>query len=535
LSSVIKDEKFNYLFHLLIEFDKYCCNHDIDVMLDRGTLLGAIRHRGFIPWDYDLDVSMTWANYQKLLDAWKHDPLPGREIVNWELYPDYPSFFLRYIDKTTTEIRRASAWDVAPAGMSLDVFILIPLPVDTEEAKLAQDSYIVYFELMDRIKLNKRTREKSVLKLMKSCLQEIEQKDNRLEVCERLKAQMLKGVSDPDYTHYFLTPIGIRKLCIYDRSDADEFTTIQFEGRFFKAPLDYYHVIRKEYGPGWRYFPAKADSYPYIENLNIPYSIYMHDYMQYFEKQQILSDYAALKDAELQDLLVHQEASSTIYMLELEVFLARFASFGKANAYNLENLPEELGTLFNEYISYQISAKPRYWNLWSGLDDSWLEMLLQKLLNKAEYLKASALLDLRVGASTKPLSQAVQTKQIRLNRVFDLATAEDCKDVALVIELLNEIDSLDPLISSSAVADAARLFLIAEEAEKTGDYAALKMKAEAALKRFPESPEIMFFLALANRRCGNEADAIVLVKQIRKTSNNGTLLLRIDDEWGDLL
>lgn len=52
---------------LLENFNLFCQNNNIEYWLDFGTLLGAIRHKGFIPWDDDLDVGMTRENYNKLL------------------------------------------------------------------------------------------------------------------------------------------------------------------------------------------------------------------------------------------------------------------------------------------------------------------------------------------------------------------------------------------------------------------------------------------------------------------------------------
>lgn len=53
------------LLALLKEFDSFCQGHQIVYSLDSGTLLGAIRHGGFIPWDDDIDVVMDRANFEK--------------------------------------------------------------------------------------------------------------------------------------------------------------------------------------------------------------------------------------------------------------------------------------------------------------------------------------------------------------------------------------------------------------------------------------------------------------------------------------
>lgn len=55
------------LLELMIAFDNICRAHDISYTLHGGSLLGAIREKGFIPWDDDLDVAMTRVEYEKLM------------------------------------------------------------------------------------------------------------------------------------------------------------------------------------------------------------------------------------------------------------------------------------------------------------------------------------------------------------------------------------------------------------------------------------------------------------------------------------
>ena len=66
------------MLNILHEIDRICRKHEVKYWLEFGTLLGAVRHQGFIPWDDDCDIGMMRSDFKKL-----------RELIPSELSRDF--------------------------------------------------------------------------------------------------------------------------------------------------------------------------------------------------------------------------------------------------------------------------------------------------------------------------------------------------------------------------------------------------------------------------------------------------------------
>ena len=71
-----------YYIPILEMIDTICRNNNINYTISDGTLIGAVRHGGFIPWDDDIDISFDRKNFNKFIDAFKREALPDYTIVH---------------------------------------------------------------------------------------------------------------------------------------------------------------------------------------------------------------------------------------------------------------------------------------------------------------------------------------------------------------------------------------------------------------------------------------------------------------------
>ena len=68
--SILRRQQVKML-DILLHVDKFCKEHNITYWLSSGTLLGAVRHGGFIPWDDDLDIEMRREDFLRFKSLWK--------------------------------------------------------------------------------------------------------------------------------------------------------------------------------------------------------------------------------------------------------------------------------------------------------------------------------------------------------------------------------------------------------------------------------------------------------------------------------
>ncbi len=108
---------------ILMDFDRVCEAYGIRYFLVGGTLIGAVRHKGFIPWDDDLDVGMTRADYKKFVKIMEKELGKEYILATPVRYPGYCGGVIKVMRKNTKFVPGFWSESECWLGINIDIFV----------------------------------------------------------------------------------------------------------------------------------------------------------------------------------------------------------------------------------------------------------------------------------------------------------------------------------------------------------------------------------------------------------------------------
>ena len=118
------------MLDILMEVDRICKKHDIRYWLSSGTLIGALRHDGFIPWDDDLDIEMMRSDYLRLMKVLPSELPEWLALQNDETDPNYFFFYAKVRDRRSKILEHNNydrLWK--EQGIYIDIFPMEQHPI----------------------------------------------------------------------------------------------------------------------------------------------------------------------------------------------------------------------------------------------------------------------------------------------------------------------------------------------------------------------------------------------------------------------
>ena len=254
-------------------FDNICRKYNIRYYADYGTLLGAVRHKGFIPWDDDLDFVMFRPEYERFLQC------AAKELKEpyflQTTYTDIKiSAFAKIRDSRTTAVEDRNDL-ISNQGMFLDVFPLDGVPAgegdDYKALLIERDLWLIL------------TNESYVRQALVQGSFHINEATAR-KILEMTKEERMRVFEDFCQSHYsaaervnFITDELIGRDNYTCRSWYDEVVYLPFEQVKLPAPKEYVKILERRYGNYHEYVHCLSDHEGIELSADIPYTRYLRE------------------------------------------------------------------------------------------------------------------------------------------------------------------------------------------------------------------------------------------------------------------
>lgn len=268
------------LLQMLEEVVGLCQEAGITYYAAGGTALGAIRHKGFIPWDDDIDLMMPRADWIRFVELAKEGRLPAnRTLCCLELDESYPHVFGRYIDTTSCCVHYNQFLGGTPEGLVIDIFILDPVPDANESFTAYREALSLYNDLANELGYSYPMSSDPQLLLKKSVQMK---REGRWAVLSELERE----VACHDDGEFLV----MRWACaprLFHKSIFGFERLEPFEHLMISVPARLNDYLVQHYGDDWAWLPPASgrvvhDAFTFTD---IDYKTFQQDYLGFIDNE----------------------------------------------------------------------------------------------------------------------------------------------------------------------------------------------------------------------------------------------------------
>lgn len=215
---------------MLIEIDKVCKKYNIKYSLYAGTMLGAVRHKGFIPWDDDLDICMTREEYDKFLTVWNWDNHEGYILQNKENEPRFTQSFTKIRKEHTTFIQAEWEKERYHTGVFVDIFPIDRIP-NGKANRLLFSWRCLKYQLYTREFVPPNAN--IIIRLFAKLILDLSNSETRKLRRRKLLEKITKNNNCRCNRISIETKESLKQICPIDLFE--EYTLLEFEGMMFMS------------------------------------------------------------------------------------------------------------------------------------------------------------------------------------------------------------------------------------------------------------------------------------------------------------
>lgn len=288
---------------VLNDVDKACRENGIQYFAEWGTLLGAVRHHGFIPWDDDMDICMKRPDYNRFLEIAEKIMPSNYKIYNLKSHNNDGNMVSRIIntDQISYDAEKLKKYHGVPYVIGLDIFPLDYISDNKEDDELQSNVIVMISSIMNVIKSvqdnNVQLDEENLTQINMQlsqveniCGVTINREDDIVQQLNILIDRMcgIYRENEAEYITIMLLWVG-GKNYRFPKKYYDKAIRIPFENTTIPVPYAYDSILKKKYGDYMQLVHTwDSHDYPFfesqkkiIENAGVDIKKYTDDYRNY--------------------------------------------------------------------------------------------------------------------------------------------------------------------------------------------------------------------------------------------------------------
>lgn len=245
MKQIGKDELKGLQLEILVAVDKFCRENDIKYSLGGGTLIGAVRHKGYIPWDDDIDVYLLRKDYKRLVELFPHNHEGKFDISSLERDSYWARPYAKCYNNKTIIIEEVS-WGYR-LGVNIDIFPIDDVPDDKLEWERYNKCRVFLLHLFRCRHASFKGKRSFIKGIVVFGLKLL-----TLPIPVRTFAKLLNKYAQKynniGCSYVFTNSMGLRVKNRYLKCDFDKVVETDFEGRKFLIMKGYDDCLKSLYG-----------------------------------------------------------------------------------------------------------------------------------------------------------------------------------------------------------------------------------------------------------------------------------------------
>ena len=252
-----------------------CRKHDITYFADWGTILGTVRHGGYVPWDDDMDICMKREDYTRFKEAAKTELPKDFRIHDYEHQEDHWLFLSRVANSVhiNFEPEHMKQFHNFPYIAGIDIFVLDYLYKDEQQEKQRCEEVKHIIAVADGIiagQIAQPVKEANLIQLEQKYHKTFNRKlDNRhmgIELYRLAEEQMARVPKEESDRMAQIFPWGLLGNRGQDKKYYEKFVRLPFENTIMPVPADYHRILSGRYHDYFKIHKAwSGHDYPYFE------------------------------------------------------------------------------------------------------------------------------------------------------------------------------------------------------------------------------------------------------------------------------